>query len=94
MTTEPPDHEQLEAAVRQRQARRERWQREGERSIGRNLAMIGMLGWTIVLPTLAGIFIGRWLDRSFHSGIFWTLGLLVAGLVAGCSMAWRRMHSE
>jgi len=56
--------------------------------------MIGALGWTIVVPILFGIFAGRWLDRTFHSGIFWTLGLLVAGLALGCTFAWRRMHSE
>jgi ATP synthase protein I len=94
MTPRPDNHKYLEQAIRQRQERRERWQREGERSIGQNLAMIGTLGWTIVLPTLAGIFVGRWLDRIFHGGIFWTLGLLVAGLAIGCNLAWRRMHGE
>jgi ATP synthase protein I len=74
--------------------RRDRWRREGERSIGQNLAMIGALGWTIVLPTLLGIFAGRWLDRIFATGIFWTLGLLVAGLAAGCALAWQRMYRE
>jgi ATP synthase protein I len=94
MTPEPENHERLGQAVKQRQERRELWQREGERSLGQNLAMIGALGWTVVVPTLLGIFAGRWLDRTFHSGIFWTLGLLVAGLAAGCTFAWRRMHSE
>ena len=92
---ERPDHpERLDEAVRLRQGRRERWQREGERSIGQNLAMIGVLGWTIVTPTLIGIFVGRWLDRTFGSGIFWTLGLLVAGVALGCSLAWKRIHRE
>jgi ATP synthase protein I len=92
---ERPDHpEQLDEAVRLRRERRERWQREGERSIGQNLAMIGALGWTIVTPTLIGIFAGRWLDGVFGSGIFWTLGLLVAGLTLGCTLGWKRMHRE
>ncbi|HLY58871.1 MAG TPA: AtpZ/AtpI family protein [Stellaceae bacterium] len=91
----PPDnHERLGRAVRTRRERRAQWQREGERSLGRNLAMIGALGWTIVLPTLAGIFAGRWLDRQFASGIFWTLGLLVAGLALGCAFAWQRVKRE
>jgi len=94
MTGRQENHERLGEAVRTREARRERWLREGERSIGQNLAMIGALGWTIVLPTLLGIFAGRWLDRHFDMGIFWTLGLLVAGLAVGCSFAWKRMHSE
>jgi ATP synthase protein I len=92
---ERPDHpERLDEAVRLRQGRLERWRREGERSIGQNLAMIGVLGWTIVTPTLIGIFVGRWLDRTFGSGIFWTLGLLVAGLALGCSLVWKRIHRE
>ena len=94
MTPRPENHERLEQAVRRRQQRRELWQHEGERSLGQNLAMVGALGWTIVVPTLLGIFAGRWLDQTFHSGIFWTLGLLVAGLALGCAFAWRRMHSE
>ena len=94
MTPQPENHEGLGQAVRKRQKRRELGQREGERSLGQNLAMIGALGWTIVVPTLLGIFAGRWLDRTFQSGIFWTLGLLVAGLAAGCTFAWKRMHSE
>lgn len=92
---EKPEHaKRLDEAVRTRRERRARWQREGERSIGQNLAMIGVLGWTIVTPTLIGIFAGRWLDREFGSGIFWSLGLLVAGLALGCTLAWKRIHHE
>jgi ATP synthase protein I len=94
MRKEQENHKQLGEAVRTRQERRARFEREGERSIGQNLAMIGALGWTIVLPTLIGIFAGRWLDRQFNMGIFWTLALLAAGLALGCTLAWKRMHSE
>lgn len=94
MTQELPNGEPLDKAVKTRQERRARWQREGERSLGQNLAMIGALGWTIVTPTLIGIFAGRWLDRQFASGIFWTLGLLVLGLALGCTLAWKRMYRE
>jgi ATP synthase protein I len=98
MKSSPADRnvhpERLDEAVKLRRGRLERWQRDGERSIGQNLAMIGALGWTIVTPTLLGIFAGRWLDRFLASGIFWTLGLLFAGLAAGCAMAWKRMHRE
>jgi len=92
---ERTDHpERLDEVVKLRRDRRERWQREGERSIGQNLAMIGALGWTIVAPTLIGIFTGRWIDRTFGTGIFWTLGLLIAGLAAGCWMGWKRIRRE
>ena len=91
MSEEPNHTEGLKEAVHQRRERRARGEREGERSVGENLALIGALGWTIVTPTLGGIFLGRWLDRSLGSGIFWTLGLLVLGLAIGCALAWNRM---
>jgi ATP synthase protein I len=47
------------------------------------------LGWILVTPTLLGIFLGRWLDRMFHSGIFWTAPLLLLGLALGCWSAWK-----
>jgi ATP synthase protein I len=84
----------LDRAVRTRRERRSRGQREARRPIGRDLAIVGAIGWTIVVPTLLGVFGGRWLDRRFHSGIFWTLGLLVAGLALGCSLAWQRLKRE
>jgi ATP synthase protein I len=84
----------LDQTVRVHRERRDRWRREGERSLGQNLAMIGSLGWAIVIPTLLGMFAGRWLDRAFASGVFWTLGLLVAGLALGCALAWKRMQRE
>ncbi len=94
MTQQPQNHDGLDEAVRKRRERQARWQREGERSLGQNLAMIGVFGWTIVTPTLIGIFFGRWLDRLLGSGIFWTLGLLVAGLALGCWLAWKGMNRE
>lgn len=94
MNGEPDHPDRLDDAVRIRRERRESRQRRRPRSIGENLAMIGALGWTIVLPTLLGIFLGRWLDRSFGAGVFWTLGLMFAGLVTGCALAWQRMHHE
>jgi ATP synthase protein I len=94
MTGGSGNHDELRGAVRKRQARRARWLREGERSLGQNLAMIGAFGWMIVTPTLIGIFAGRWLDLHFGAGVFWTLGLLVAGLAIGCALVWQRMLGE
>lgn len=62
--------------------------------MGRNLAMIGVLGWTVITPTLLGIFAGRWLDRRLHSGLLFTLGLFVAGLAAGCVLGWKWIERQ
>jgi ATP synthase protein I len=93
--SDDPDHaENLDLSVRQRRERIEQWRREGERPIARNLAMIGALGWLIVVPTLIGMFTGRWLDAQYGTGIFWTASFLFVGLVIGCWLAWRRVHRE
>jgi len=82
------------ASIRERTQRRQRAQREGEPSLGRYLAQIGVLGWMIVLPGLVGVFAGRMLDRWMGSGIFWTGPLLIVGLAIGCWGAWRWMHGR
>ena len=93
MAKEPGhDGNSLAEPVRRRRARTERWQREGERPLAHNLAMIGVLGWLIVTPTLVGIFLGRWLDHAAASGIFWTLSLMFLGLCLGCRLAWKRVN--
>lgn len=85
---------QLADSVRRRQERQKKWEREGERPLAQNLALIGTFGWLIVVPTLGGLFIGRWLDHMFESGIFWTASLLWLGLAIGCWLAWKRLRQE
>jgi ATP synthase protein I len=91
---EPPSDQDtaFPHSIGRRAARRALWLAHGERSLARNLAMIGALGWLVMVPTVGGVFLGRWLDRRFHSGIFWTGALIVAGLALGCVLAWRRVQ--
>ena len=84
----------LAAAVRRQRERREHWRKEGEPSAMRFVGQIGILGWIIVTPTLIGLFIGRWLDHRFGTGIFWSAPLLLLGVVTGCWSAWRWMHQQ
>lgn len=94
MAREPGDPDGLSRSVRERRRRRELWQREGERSLGQNLAWIGVLGWLVVVPTLIGMFVGRWIDARWATGIFWTVSLLFLGVCVGCYLAWQRVHQE
>jgi ATP synthase protein I len=82
----------LDEEVRRHRERRARGQRESRRSIGQDLALVGVIGWTLVIPALLGVYAGRALDRHFGSGVFWTLGLLLAGIVLGCVLAWQRLN--
>ena len=82
----------LDEEVRRHRERCARGQRDSRRSIGQDLALVGVIGWTLVIPALLGVYAGRVLDRHFGSGVFWTLGLLVAGVVLGCVLAWQRLN--
>ena len=91
---EPLDDGQLLAQVRLRSRRARRWLHDGPPTVARQLAAVGVLGWIVVLPLLAGIAAGRRLDRWLGSGILFTGALLMLGLVVGCWSAWRWMHER
>jgi len=84
----------LAEAVRKQRERQRRWLTDGEPSMARFVGQIGILGWMIVAPALGGLFVGRWLDSTFGTGIFWSAPLLMLGVAAGCWLAWRWMHKQ
>jgi len=90
---EAGERDPLVEGTRLRGERQARWLREGDASVARRLAQIGVLGWIIVMPLLTGVFAGRWLDREFGTGLFWTGPLLMLGLALGCWSAWKWMQS-
>ena len=58
------------------------------------LGMLGTIGWSVAVPTLAGALLGLWWDRHHPGPHSWTLALLVAGLVLGCANAWHWVSKE
>ena len=90
---DPAELDPLVQGVRLQRERLRRWRSDGDPSVARRLAEIGVLGWIIVVPMLLGVFAGRWLDQTFNSGLFWTAPLLMLGLALGCWSAWKWMKS-
>jgi ATP synthase protein I len=88
-----PEDDPLVRQIRLRETRKRRWLHDGDGSVARRLAQIGVLGWIVVVPILIGIFAGRWLDRHFQSGLQWTAPLLMLGAVLGLWSAWKWMQS-
>ncbi len=86
--------DRLTRSVEEREEREDRWKREGERPIWRNLSMLGSFGWLIVVPILIGALLGSWLDSKAGSGVFWSGSFIFAGAVIGFSMVWRRIKHE
>lgn len=58
------------------------------------LGMMGLIGWSVVVPTLLGAALGSWIDNHYPGNHSWTLVLLVLGLVLGCLNAWHWMKNE
>ncbi len=58
------------------------------------LGMMGLIGWSVVVPTLLGAALGLWLDKHHPGTRSWTLALLIAGLVIGCLNAWHWVARE
>ena len=65
-----------------------------EPSLGARFGQIGVLGGAIVTPTLLLLFLGRWLDRTLGTGIFFSAPLLMIGAAIGFWSAWRWMHRQ
>jgi ATP synthase protein I len=75
-------------AVRKLKARR------STQGVWFGLGMMGLIGWSVVVPTLLGAALGLWLDQKYPGSRSWTLALLVAGLTLGCINAWLWVAKE
>lgn len=75
-------------------ARKLKARRHGTPGVWFGLGMMGLIGWSVVVPTLLGAAFGLWLDQRFPGGRSWTLALLMAGLALGCINAWHWVDKE
>jgi ATP synthase protein I len=94
MTDENSNKDQLVKAARTAAKRNDLTKSDPEPSLGRRFGQIGILGWMIVIPVLAGILAGSFLDRVFHSGIAFSAALTMAGAALGLWLAFRWMHEQ
>ena len=88
--SEPTLAEQVGAKA----ARKLKARRHSHSGVWFGLGMMGLVGWSVVVPTLIGAAAGLWLDKHHPGSHSWTLALLVAGLVLGCVNAWYWVAKE
>jgi ATP synthase protein I len=99
MSDEPPRKtwkhgSTLAGQVGAKAARKLKARRNTTPGIWFGLGMMGLIGWSVVVPTLLGAALGLWLDKHHPGQHAWTLALLVAGLAAGCFNAWHWVAQE
>lgn len=74
--------------------RKLRARRRRHHNVWHGLGMMGIIGWSIVVPSVGGTALGIWLDARYPGGRSWTLALLGAGIFIGCFAAWRWVAQE
>ena len=91
MSDEPeksPDGRSALAAQIGAKAARKLKARRSTQGVWFGLGMMGLIGWSVVVPTLLGAALGVWLDKAHPGKHPWTLALMVVGLAIGCVNAW------
>jgi ATP synthase protein I len=68
--------------------------RKSTQGVWFGLGMMGLVGWSVVVPTLLGAALGIWLDKHHPGKHPWTLALLAVGLAVGCLNAWHWVAKE
>jgi len=64
------------------------------RTVWSGLGMMGLVGWSVAVPTLMGAALGVWLDNHYPAMHSWMLTLLIVGLTIGCVNAWHWIAKE
>jgi len=80
--------------VGEKAARKLKAQRHVTQTVWSGLGMMGLVGWSVAIPTLLGAALGLWLDKNYPGGHSWTLMLLAIGLGLGCFNAWHWVAKE
>jgi ATP synthase protein I len=98
-STEKPskDEPSLARQVGTKAERKLKAQRNVNRTVWLGLGMMGLIGWSVAIPTLLGAVLGLWLDKQYPVSFSWTLTMLIIGLFVGCLNAWHwiaREHKE
>jgi ATP synthase protein I len=90
----PKDAPGFAGQVGAKAARKLKARRNGAPGVWFGLGMMGLIGWSVAIPTVLGAALGMWLDDRYPGKHSWTLALLVAGLAIGCLNAWRWVANE
>jgi ATP synthase protein I len=99
MSDQPPEEvsrpkQSLSQEIGEKAKRKLKARRNAAHGVWYGLGMMGLVGWSVAIPTLLGAALGIWLDKRYPSVHSWTLTLLIIGLIIGCLNAWRWVSEE
>lgn len=77
------DVKELKTRV-EKQARRMKQAEHDQQTMLSQTVFTGVLGLVLVLPIVAGAYVGRWLDNlSSEYSVRWTIGMIMLGVIIG-----------
>jgi ATP synthase protein I len=84
----------MQRTVLRKSLRRRRARRTRQDSVWAWLGTFGLVGWTVIVPTLAGLAFGIFLDNQIDASFSFAITFLVVGVAVGVSMAWYWVRQE
>lgn len=80
--------------VHLKEKRKMRMLKSGKQDSLIGFSLFGLVGWSVVIPTLLGLCLGIWIDKNYPGQYSWTLMLLIIGVFLGCLQAWYWVQKE
>lgn len=87
-------HAMVKDQVQRKSSRHKRARKDSRHGMYFGLGMFGMVGWSVAVPTILGLILGIWIDRTWPGQASWTLMGLLGGIILGCYNAWYWVKKE
>jgi ATP synthase protein I len=84
---QPPDKKDFRDQAIKKEARKLKSRRNKEVNALWGFRLFGLVGWSVVVPALLGIFLGGLLEHYYTGSHAWTLALLLGGILVGSVLA-------
>ena len=85
---------ELSRMIKAKETQKLRERKKSRQGFWHSVGMFGLIGWSVVIPTILGTALGKWLDKRFPGKQSFTLTFLIIGLVVGCWIAWMWLSKE
>ncbi|MBA3722051.1 MAG: ATP synthase subunit [Parachlamydiaceae bacterium] len=83
----PPKKEDFREEAIKKEARKLKARGKKEINAWWGFSLFGLVGWSVIVPALIGVFIGGVIEHHYTGSHGWTLALLLSGICIGSILA-------
>lgn len=83
----PPEKKDFRDQAIKKEARKLKARRQKEVNAWWGFGLFGLVGWSVIVPVLIGIFVGGLLEHYFTGSHAWTLTFMLVGIYVGSVLA-------